>query len=235
MSHRKLHKHRPVYDAAESTPGPPHAGEREYDGLRYGLGMSNPGHHPAPRDPLTWLAAAGLVVGACAPALGDLLDGGEGDMSFVDVAAGVRIDIEEDGCEPDDGGKVCDYEATLSGPLYSGDFDLSLRYDPNGDIVLVEADDAARGTSFDDELLVLPGKMQEGDDERESAGGNTMSVELDEVGEEVEDAEDNEWGGCKIYTYLLGRRKTQVDVSICRGIGIASVDVPEMNLVLLRD
>lgn len=188
------------------------------------------------REPMAWVAAGGLILGACAPLIGDYLTGGEEDITLVDDDRGITIEVEEDDCSTDDGERVCDYDASVSGSGgFDGAYSFTLRYDGGNAITLLEAENSSTGASFDGEFDILPLNMREGDDESESEDGNSYSVEFDEDGETVEDADEKEWSRCDVYAYEIGPRAMRVDVSICPGRGITQVEIPDMDINLLRE
>lgn len=184
---------------------------------------------PALGSPYLWLAAAGLAAGACAPALGDLLDGGEGNMRFVDEEQGVEAEVEEVGCAAEDGGVACDYTLGISGASY----DVTLWYGRGGEVRLLEI--AGQGQDFDGQLLLLVEGAREGDEEDVEEGGNAYTVSLEDIDDEAEDAGGGEHAGCDHWRYETDGDGA-VDAWVCDGVGLVTVEITgNQALLLLRE
>lgn len=193
------------------------------------------GFREAIRTPIYWIGLAGAAVGACAPALGDLLDGGEDTLTFLDAASGATVVIDADDCEVDEGDRLCPYDATITGAgWYDGDYSLLLSYGAGGEVLLLEAVAEGRNASFEGEMELLPRRLGEGDSERESEGGNVFSLELEEAGGTVDDADGGKWTGCKRYKYLLGATGSEVYASVCAGAGLVKVEAEALGYAFLR-
>ncbi len=88
---------------------------------------------------------------------GDALDGGEGEITLVDAERGIEVSFEEEDCTSEPEGLECDYDAVISGSgSYDGTYSLTLRYQGDGAILVVEASDDQRNQPSMESLRFSP-------------------------------------------------------------------------------
>lgn len=169
------------------------------------------------RDPLARVLVISLAIGACAPAAGALLDGGEGEIELEDSELDATARMEEDDCEADGDETVCTYEidVTIQGQTYwKGQADLI--YNADGTIVLDSVSDERYPEPWTDLDATL---VPDGEDDDVATELGDYTVELKEESEEWEDH-----AGCRVYRYTNPSDEV-ADATICDGLGLVRVEL----------
>lgn len=182
------------------------------------------------REPFAWLAVLAALVGACAPALGDLLDGGEGSFDLVDDSETARITVDEEDCESDDGGKTCEYTIEDDGDeaVLGEQYRFTLWYGAGGEVRLTGLS-VEGGEDADLDVTLMPEDAEEGDEESEEDGDLRFSLELRDADSSAKDASGDRHSGCAEWRYTNARGGS-VDAFVCPGIGLTELDFGEISL-----